>query len=644
MEKRKSLFSIVLAFIMLLFTLFFCFSVKPIVRNVAAENIQEYEQRNVMDDLKSSTLNGQAFSFESYPFTGKGKPSILSVIEYGYSPFEDRQDSFNLYVYIYNPAGTEFLYNSSLNSIGLKIGRLDSSEGYTKYPLSFLNMSTESDYLGLYWKFKVVFPNNERLIILNKLNSAERVYAVSEIELVSLDSGTIESYGVGREYIYKGYMQGMGPDLYAESTLSCSEDALETLSLDVHPTFFRPEGTNGKNDYTQDSLHSVYFAVPNDTLKKYGNLAKVHAMWLDAVLKPILITGHKESYDAIEKVLGDVRPELDYCYIGEYGEHVENSYYMCGHGVFCYPYDNISTNELTRVERELDVLYLLFYSGSSLNSAKNFVVTGEQILTELENKSIGAKDLIQGKYSRFLFDDVASEWTEKNIEAEYEYKPITSEVIGSSWWDKFWGNTTTTTFDGITALHEVKSSDFSGDSTQICQALYINHADYESFKKFYDINVDDHTIFLFRYQITDYVSQQATLFHHTDSWLNPYEEDGANAYFAQETVNLGFDIIDLTFRQGEQETVIPVVMTPQDIVPDITPPVNWEDDEPDWWKVLFPVLGAIILLIILWPFISPIVSVVLKMVFEGLWFAIKLIIKILVLPFKWLFDLLFKRK
>ena len=103
MEKRKSLFSIVLAFIMLLFTLFFCFSVKPIVRNVAAENIQEYEQRNVMDDLKNSTLNGQAFSFESYPFTGKGKPSILSVIEYGYSPFEDRQDSFNLYVYIYNP-------------------------------------------------------------------------------------------------------------------------------------------------------------------------------------------------------------------------------------------------------------------------------------------------------------------------------------------------------------------------------------------------------------------------------------------------------------------------------------------------------------------------------------------------------------
>ena len=413
MEKRKSLFCIMLAIFLTLFTFFLGFSVKPLIRNVVAESMQEYEQRNVIDDLQKSTLNGQAFSLEAYPFTGKGNPSVLSFIEYGYSPFKERQDSFNLYVYLYNPAGTQIAYNSSLNCIGLKIGRLDSSEGYTKYPLSFLNMATESDYLGLYWKFKVVFPYNERSIILNKLNSAERIYAVSEIELVSAETGNINSYGVGREYIYKGYMQGMGPDLYAESTLRCDEDALETLSLDVHPTFFRPEGTNGKNDYTQDSLHSVYFAVPNDTLKKYGNLAKVHAMWLDALLKPILVTGHKESYDAINEVLGDVRPELDYCYIGEYGEHVENKYYMCGHGVFCYPYDNISTNELTRVERELDVLYLLFYSGSSSNSAKNFVVTGEEILAELEKKSIGAKDLVQGKYSRSLFDNVASEWTEK---------------------------------------------------------------------------------------------------------------------------------------------------------------------------------------------------------------------------------------
>ena len=76
-----------------------------------------------------------------------------------------------------------------------------------------------------------------------------------------------------------------------------TSEGLETLSLDVHATTYRPDGTNGKNDYTQDSLHSVYFAVPNEVIQQYGEMVAVHATWLNAVLKPALVTGNQDAYN-----------------------------------------------------------------------------------------------------------------------------------------------------------------------------------------------------------------------------------------------------------------------------------------------------------------------------------------------------------
>ena len=661
MVKRKNLFCIVLAFIMLLFTLILGFSVKPIIRNVVAESLQEYEQRNVMDDLKNSTLNGQAFSVEAYPFTGKGNPAVLSLIEYGYSPFQERQDSFNLYVYIYNPAGIKFLPNSSLNSITMKFGRLDSAESYERYPLSYLNMSKESDYLGLYWKFKVVLTEEQRASLLTTLNSSERIYAVSEFELVPEDTGTVVAYGVGREYIYRGYAEGMGPDAYAESTLCCAEDGLESLSLDVHPTYFRPEGSNGTSSVSQDSLHSVYFAVPNDVLEKYGALQKVHATWRDAVMAPVLVTGNKVAFDAISPLLGkDISSNSDfpYLYMGDFAELPNTEYktwFAAGFRYYGELPDSVVVSSRydtngNPIGRKINSLYLMYYSGASLNSADDYVVTSDIIRHDLEaGADLYGGELVDGKYSRCMFDWIASEKTEKTIEANDNFS-LTELITNDDWWDILLGKDTsvdTGAYKDLKAIYPVSKNDFSGTPETICNKLCISIGDYNSFKNYYDNYSSTHTVFLFRYQVSEYMSMEATLLEKEEGFLGigwNFDEIDTNAYFAQQTVNLGFDIIDLTFRQGEKDTVIPVVMTPQDIIHDLTPPLETTEDEPDWWKYLFMVLALIIILILFWPFVSPIISMILKMAFDGIFFALKLIIKILLLPFSLLFGWIFKRR
>lgn len=104
---------------------------------------------------------------------------------------------------------------------------------------------------------------------------------------------------------------------------------------------------------------------------------------------------------------------------------------------------------------------------------------------------------------------------------------------------------------------------------------------------------------------------------------NGWQVKDTNAYFFQETVNLNFDIIDVTFEANDVETIIPVVMSPIDIIPSATSPVH-TNSEKDWNRIL-AILAIIVLCLLLIPILSPI---------------IRLLIDILSLPFKfigWLF-------
>ena len=600
---------------------------------VRAEEIS-YEQTGVLDDLSGAVIGGKPFDITDYPFDERGKPQIVAFAEYGYSFYADNQDDYGLYVYVYNPQGQAIDTATDRNKISLAYG---GRENWTKYNLEFLDYSSEAGYEGLFYKFRVDIAEN-RAEMLDALVQSERIYGISELELSV--KNTVTAYPCMQTYTYSGYAEGYGPELSEGSTLACRTDGFEKyLNLDVHPTYYRPEGTNGENDYTQDSLHSVYFSVPKDVVEEYGGLSAVHATWLDAVLAPVLVTGNKDAYDAILHYLGqDIGQNtdaLDYAYVGDAEFGATGGFGETGwDGVYGYNFPEAwmglgGDGVINSTDRVVSVLYWLFYAGEGENSADEYVLSSEAIeekLVELTEQYGG--ELVNNRYSRVLFDGVAEEFTELNIPAEFEYD-LRNEVLGSSWWDKLWGIThdESAAFDGIKAIYEVQDGDFVIrdnvlDAEETADNLYIAPEDVEAFKEFYDENKADSVVYLFRYQVSDYISAEASLFEPDNFIGKVWSQTDTNAYFAQETVNLDFDIIDVTFTKDGVSTVIPVVSDPIDNIPGITPPANTTDDDFDWKTLLGIILGAILLIVFL-PLIATLVP-----------YLVKGIVWILLLPVK----------
>ena len=584
-----------------------------------------YEQTDVMDDLKSSTIGGEEFSLKKYGFNAFKETQVLSLVEYCYSFYQNMQDNYGLYIYLYNPKGLEFDINHVLNSVQMCYGT-SASTNYQKYRLQFLSYSTQANYERLFYKFKVVLTGEQKKELLKELNSSERVYRISGIELVQKGKTNATEFSVGTTYHYSGYAAGYGSNKDAPNTLKCDSEQAEVLTLNVHPTTYRPSGTNLTSNYTQDSLHSVYFAVPNNIIERYGAMTAVHAMWKNAVLAPALVTGNEDAYDAILPYIGKSmnghNEDLNYMYMGAWKMTTATGMGSMTTHSYGYSYNlkkswagNFTWQD--KYGEDIDTLYAMYYTGGGTDSADSYTVSSEDILSKLKaskNKYGGV--LVNGKYSANMFSSYDKEFTDVNIQADETYT-LTSQKISKSWWDKLWnlkGDVTTTVFDGIEAIHAVTDEDFTGTQSEVCKRLYISEADYTQFKTYYEANKSLCTTYLFRYQTSDYTAQEATLLKQGKFlWQETWNEVDSNAYFFQQTVNLDFDIIDVTFSNGSVNTVIPVVSNPIDVVPDATPPVITHSDKEaawlKWLKIIIAVILIIVLFIVGWPILQPVLLV-----------------------------------
>jgi hypothetical protein len=609
--------------------------------HAASSTISAYEEQNVLDDLSDMTVDGEKFNVSDYSFNTSMSAQLLSFVEFCYSYDESRQDDYRLYIYVYNPQGLDFTKNETLNKIEMRFGG-NSSESYSKYLLAYVNRSEKAGYEGMFYKFRIKLNAEQRSEILKKLDSNGRIYEVSGIELYSSGTNAVE-YEVANTFTYSGYALGYGSDSATESTLKCTNNNLLTITLDVQNTYYRPEGTNGKNKYTQDSLHSVYFAIDNKILDTYGGLSAVHATWLDAVITPALVTGNYDAYIATKKYIGkDVSTftdyyvsntgtvgiakssELDYAFVSDFKYSASASSVGGVTGKTGFNYHWYTSN---MIENELSKLNYIFYSGSDENSADSYTVKSDEIkqwMLDYTNKFGGL--FINGKYSDYLFESVDDEFTEVNIKATDEYT-LTSEKLGQHWWQKIFGGSyvaNTTVFDNIEAIHEVESSDFKSSDELNAKNLYIAESDYSAFKSYYDTATkNDKTVFLFRYQVSDYIAEEAT------ETTNGSKANNTNAYFFQETVNLDFDIIDVTCSTGEVDTVIACISSPKDIINDATSPVYTTDDSTfdlldwlaskikttvtstPWWVWAIIIVAVIIVLILLIP---PLLNIVVSII------------------------------
>ena len=607
-------FSFLLCVAMCLGSLF----ASPIAYAATDEPLQ-YDQTNVLDDLESMTIDGKPFDIRDWAFSEEHTTTVVMFTEYCYSFYSNKQDNYGLYVYVWNPRGLAYSERSVLNQIQLSAGN---DEHYEKYSLRFLNKSERTGYEGLFYKFKLALTDSEKESILSDLNSSERVYHVSGIELLVDGDRNATEYTVNLAYTYSGYADGYGSVSAEGDTLTCTTEQGEVLTLDVYSTFYRPDGVSG-DLAAQDTLHSVYFAVPNDVLEKYGALTAVHAMWLNALTAPIFVTGNETVYNALLPFLGEYVDGGDFQYVADSNANNSLPYALIASKYAGSASWNEASHSLSylsyNANRAYTVsdtdLYTLCYAFLAENGdADTYILSAEALLdyfTDYTDEHGG--ELVNDKYSRALFQSVDDAFTDVNIRADDTFS-LTDATIDRNWWESWLGTGGTVgdsqVYDGIPAIQAIDfETDFDVSPEEFCDAFYIADSDYDSFYSFCEVmNRNDRTVFLLRYMQTEYTSYEVVEYERGEGdWTLlgtnfGYDYIDTNAYFAQEWVQLDFDIIDVTFTNGGVDTIIPVVSSPIDVVADITPPVIITDDGSAWWQIVLAVLLVLLLAFVLYKF------------------------------------------
>lgn len=627
MKRQAYKIKYVLTVLLAVFTLFTAtlLNVGKSTAHAATTNVvATYENQNVWTDLQNSTIGDEKFDASKFPHKENGEPKIISFVEFCYSYFAVKQVDYGLYIYIYNPQDIPIDANTERNKIQFTYGN---NQGFIKAQLKFLNYSNEPGYEGRFYKFKVQLSSAERTIILKSLEENKRVYKISGVEF-SIKNEVTE-YLCAQTYTYSGYAKGYGSELAVDDTLQCTVDGLdEYLTLDVRATYFRPEGTHA-DGYTKDTLHSVYFSVPDKIIDKYGEMTAVKATWLNAYTAPIFITGNQSIYTELYRYLtqyvhgGSVtqlNPNTDLKYSVVATKAVKDlmespdaakfgGYYAYNHYT---SYDG--TDYLTDVQFQYDnpVYYLNYLFYAENGDADNYTLPAEKIIgnkakgekgwleafTEKYGNLTQSSSLVNNRYSSVLFDKVDEKFTVAEIEATKEYK-LTDKTVSDTIWDRLFGtgvkheNSYT-----MSALQKVTSEDIAMASSVkgFCSAHYIDDGDYDEFRAFVSRSeANNETTYLFRYQQTEYVSNEATEYERIKDKamfgdFGSYKAIDTNAYFAQEWVQLDFDVIDLTFTKNDVKTVIPVVMSPIDIAADVTPPPNPKPDSKNWWQMFWDAL------------------------------------------------------
>lgn len=596
--------------------LIYCFPV-----TVRAANMSSCDETSIDEDMADIDVL-------LYPKNPLGSPRVIMVQEYCYTERKNLVEYYGLYVYVYNPTEKAIaIAKNNVVNIAVAYGTDGKPSSYGDVKLIYLDKNSTNRF----YKFKIENPLKFLEIEKSYMEKYDkRRYDIAGIQLYHTDNTFSEDSMVAVTYYFTGYGKGCGADYNAESTLECNEEVLETISLKVTPTQYRAGDSNGKDDYTRDSLHSVFFSVPNKNIEESGDLWGVKAQWLDAVLKPALVTGNQDAYNAIVGYLGmntSESPGLTYGYFTEIvlsrkgdagwlygGDELGMNYYFSDffshHTLFLG--DDMSS---------LSSLYLMFYSGSGDDSADSYVVSSEKIIEEAK-KSVDkyGGELVLDRYSKSIFESVADKKTVVELDNDDEIN-LESGTLTKNFWQKLFGGNTYVSdeeaFKHLKIVVPVTSKDLDGlTDKQVSDTFCVGLVDVSSLRTAVsEAEKNNETVHLFRYQVTDYYSREAQLYSNETDLLGKLVKIDTNAYFFQETVNLDFEVIDLKFKKEDVVTVIPVVMSPMDIFPSSTVPADTTTDKStNWLKIFFGVFGLILILVVLSPILPYVVQLVVKII------------------------------
>ena len=591
----------------------------------AAENAVKFDETDVMEDLQS--MDG--FSLAKYPYYESAKPEmrVIDFVEYCYDFRANMRDNYGLYLYVYNPNAQNIVTESEKNKIQIAVAydsdpitEKSNALTYEKFDLQFCSMSEGAGINKLFYKFKVVdHESADGKTIAERVNSMDRRYDISGIELLTEGNSNATEYGVATSYHFTGFAVGYGEG--GEGT-TLTRNSLETISLELHSTTYRFPYINQNGPGHQNQLDSVYFAVPKEFNENYGELYRVKCCWDEQRTTPVIVTNRQEVYEDVAAHLGTDGSGAKY----ELYDNFRTSYM----GDFSFNYADWAFNcrdSLFSDSSKIDKTPVGYTFKSDKSNVKDTDLTSTQM-----------KDWIYGhNKADYLFSDSVDEgrtkgYQEHTFTADEPFDMLTFNQTASGWdkfclnWEAFW---TGKSWDfgpeqqaPVEPIRLVQDGDFTGTDVTDAGKLYVHTEDFDEFESFYKANKSTKNVFLLRFAVTDYYSNLVRAGYYDFVSFPPpggsrFHGDEDSTYMARETVFLDFDIIELTFLRDTTETIIPVVASPIDVVGGISAPI--EKDGFAWWKVVVAILAVILLLVLLSP--------ILPYIFQA-------IIWVIMLPFK----------
>lgn len=642
---------------LLIVAITFIFSIATMPKVFADSGFTEigysnFDNTDVMTDLTTA----ENFDINQYPINKKLDTFIVqNFVEYCYSFDESNRKNYGLYLYLYNPSLINLDIASYDNKIQLAVGY--NSEGkpnnYEKFNLKFCSVS-DGDYKRLFYKFKVVDhrSSHDQLTIAERVNSNARRYDVSGVELLTNGSFLAVDYPVNKSYVYSGYAVGCGIDgNNVESTLNCKPEKLTTLSLEVEHTYFRTLTSDKGADY-QNQIDTVYFAVPKEYFENDAKLQRIKAEWYEYLTKEIVVTSNQEFFDKaisyVSKWLGQYEainhpitgttykntsfneylnyglgqylvPEsfgdyrCDYCWnapIWLHGYYPQNKLLYLLDCPSLENYDPYSDKTDDEFKNKL-YKYILTYTKSYQNGRlpiKNGSISADLFEPDIDNdrKVNNEFGKIQNGYCCYDFD---ADLDVKYLNSWASTDPKFSDNLKKyGLWKSLKGNIPQEEAIQLKPIEMFSYEDLHLSEQEIVKKYYINAKDVESFKRYATkAQSEDKKVVMFRFATSNYYNTALDIVKNNSGITGVIY--GGEAYIAKQSVFFNFDIIQLTFKQGDIFTVIPVVSSPIDIVDDPTPPINIEDhqDPKDIFKIIFTwiliIVGLLIVIkIIAWIF------------------------------------------
>lgn len=586
----------------------------------AGDNDLKFDNTSIFDDLYGSKDdNGNEFDLSNYPIDKDGELQFFSFVEYGYSYYANYEKNYALYLYLYNPQQLNFQTDLDANVVRMGVSYTTKDDNivvseYEDFKIVCVSRTT-GDYANLFYKFKVLDPNKKILSMAQayeKENGCRR-YDIAGVYLkTGKDDVTLDKNN-GRTYKCSGYMSTYGKDASNPSTFVCNVEKLETLDLKVYQTSYLT-GVSSAGAYHHNNVSSVYFAIPQRVLDKYGSLWEIYAQWYECKTAPIFVTSNSNLYNGMKDLThyslseNKNKPRFDdsvpyYFYYGMdsnegLGQVHSRTTYDWAYNLYSYEEDYPSSSTHVTVSNSALNLPYVFYSPSyTVNGAFNVInkqtvagdVTSSQIRDYIQNyKSSNYVDWHTSRNlaSELFVNTVDSARADKGIKVglnkvrtnlgdTFDLKSWNSEY--GSWWDKLtqygWSYPKNEVLDeqhtNVKPFEEVINTTLN--SVTLSSDLLINENDVDSFKTFCNSSyANDEVPYLFRFAVSDYYSRPLG---YGDSQNKVYKtEKESDTYLAQETVFFDFNIITMTFKGKEDYYTLAVMHTPVDVIAGVEPP------------------------------------------------------------------------